>query len=183
MPSSVKRPLNLKHVRSRVPLPSPLDKPRCLWGLRPCSLRKDSKLCFCKNNKRRINQKTWSCLQSRSLCAAVYFSGSSYSCSRIRTNLRGRAGSLRTDAPLVGCITISDARPADRLCSKHHCAAAAGKHAAERRGRASACPCVCKYLQHTTVQEACGQQIPSLCRVCAPRAVPADRFERYGPCP
>ena len=32
--------------------------------------------------------------------------------------------------------------------------------------QASACR-ACKYLQHT-VQEACGQQIPSPCRVCAP---------------
>ena len=48
---------------------------------------------------------------------------------------------------------------------KHPCAAAAGKQAAER-GRASACPCVCKYLQYP-VQEACGQggnpiPVPSL---------------------
>jgi hypothetical protein len=93
-------------------------------------------------------QRTWLCLQSRSLCAAVYFSGSSYSCSRTRTNLRGRAGSLRTDAPLVGCITISDARPADRLCSKRHCTAAAGKHAVGEPGqvRARACANTCSTL-------------------------------------
>jgi hypothetical protein len=35
MPSSVKRHLNSQHVRSHAPLPSPLDIPRCLWGLRP----------------------------------------------------------------------------------------------------------------------------------------------------
>jgi hypothetical protein len=35
MPSSVKRHLNSHHVRLHVNLPSPLDIPRCLWGLRP----------------------------------------------------------------------------------------------------------------------------------------------------
>jgi hypothetical protein len=34
MPSSVKRHLNSHHVRLHVNLPSPLDIPRCLWGLR-----------------------------------------------------------------------------------------------------------------------------------------------------
>ena len=50
------------------------------------------------------------------LCCSL-FSGSSDACSCIRTNLRGSAGSPRIDAPLVDCITISDARPAwpDRL--------------------------------------------------------------------
>jgi hypothetical protein len=35
MPSSVKRHPISQHVRSLAPLPSPLDIPRCLWGLRP----------------------------------------------------------------------------------------------------------------------------------------------------
>jgi hypothetical protein len=37
MPSSVKRHLNSPHVRLHAPPPSPLDIPRCLWGLRPKS--------------------------------------------------------------------------------------------------------------------------------------------------
>jgi hypothetical protein len=37
MPSSVKRHPISQHVRLLAPLPSPLDIPRCLWGLRPKS--------------------------------------------------------------------------------------------------------------------------------------------------
>jgi len=101
------------------------------------------------------------------LCAAVYFSGSSYSCSHIRTNLRVRAGSLRTDALLVGCITISDARPADRLCSKRHCTAAAGKHAVGEPGqvRARACANTCSTLLS---RRPAGSKSHPPCRVCAP---------------
>ena len=56
-------------------------------------------------------ERTWLCLQSRSLCcAAVYFSGSSDACSRIRTNAqvspyRCAAGRSRTSSsPATGRI-------------------------------------------------------------------------------